>query len=166
MFNPSMPESRYEQALVCLNGHLITDCLRLAPKRAVPFCKRCGEGTISQCPSCSAPIQGDYIVPGVISRSSYRRASYCPECGAPMPWTVRALDAANEAAQDLEALTEADRVELQRTLPELLADSPMTKVAAGRFKRLMLKAGGNAADVFRDLLVDVISEAAKRSIWG
>src|SRR6202035_1814042 len=51
-----MTQSHYEQALVCENGHLITDALRLAPERAVPFCKKCGAPTLSTCPSCSAPI--------------------------------------------------------------------------------------------------------------
>ncbi len=167
MFNPSAAQSRYEQALVCENGHLITDCLRLAPEKAVPFCKRCGAPTISACPSCSTPIQGNYFVPGVISmRSHYRRATYCPQCAEPMPWTTKALEAAQELASDLEMLTPEERETLELALPELLSDSPMTKVAAGRFKRLMLKAGGGATEVFRELLVDVMSEAAKKAIWG
>ena len=51
-------------------------------------------------------------------------------------------------------------------LDDLLHDSPMTQVAASRFKRLLSKAGHGAAESFRELLVDVVSEAAKKAIWG
>ena len=166
MFNQPVRQSHYEQALVCLNGHLITDHLLSAPQRAAPFCKKCGAETISECPSCTAPIQGNYIVPNVIAKSSYRRATYCPHCGFAMPWTVRALEAASAATEDLYELSAEERAALQRTLPDLLADTAMTPVAAGRFKRLLVKAGGGAAEVFHDLLVDVMSEAAKKAIWG
>ncbi|MGO8862091.1 MAG: DUF2321 domain-containing protein [Acidimicrobiales bacterium] len=165
MFNPN--QSHYETALVCENGHLITDNLRLAPNRAVPSCKRCRAPTLSACPNCSAPIQGDYIVPGVIStKSGYRRATYCYSCGSEMPWTAKALEAAMELSADLDNLSDQEREDLQRALPDLLSDTAMTKVAVSRFKRLMIRAGGGTADVFRDLLVDVMSEAAKKSIWG
>lgn len=169
MFNPSPTpiEAHYEQALVCENGHLITDHLRIAPERAVPFCKACGAPTLSACPSCSTPIQGDYIVPGVlVTKSSYRRPTYCPHCGEAMPWTIKALNAARELAVDVDSLSPEERETLEQSLPELLSDTPMTKVAANKFKRLMLKVGGGTADVFRELLVDVMSEAARKAIWG
>ena len=96
MFNQPVRQSHYEQALVCLNGHLITDHLLSAPQRAAPFCKKCGAETISECPSCTAPIQGNYIVPNVIAKSSYRRATTAriagSRCRGPLErWKRRAL---------------------------------------------------------------------------
>ena len=99
-------------------------------------------------------------------KSSYRKATYCYNCSAPMPWTANALEAAEALAADLDTLSEEERETLQGTLSDLLADTSMTKVSAGRFKRLMVKAGGGAIDTFHDLLVDVMSEAAKKAIWG
>jgi hypothetical protein len=42
----------------------------------------------------------------------------------------------------------------------------MTHVAASRFKRLVKKAGVGAAEGFRNILIDVMSEATKKAIWG
>jgi hypothetical protein len=165
MFDPNA--AHYLTALVCEEGHLITDRAEKSPLGTVPFCQRCGSQTLSKCPSCSAPIRGDYWAPGVLAmKSSYRKATYCYNCSAPMPWTANALEAAEALAADLDTLSEEERETLQGTLSDLLADTSMTKVSAGRFKRLMVKAGGGAIDTFHDLLVDVMSEAAKKAIWG
>ncbi len=49
------PQARYETALVCENGHLITDHLHGSPESVSRFCGRCGAPTISACPNCSTP---------------------------------------------------------------------------------------------------------------
>jgi len=68
--------------------------------------------------------------------------------------------------QNIVGLDPEDREILDKSLPDLFASTPMTPVAAGRFKTVMRKAGSGAADAFHDLLVDVMSEAAKKAIWG
>ena len=52
------------------------------------------------------------------------------------------------------------------SLDELIKDSSMAQVSAGRFKRLAAKAGKEAPGFFKDLLVDLVSETAKKAIWG
>ena len=76
------------------------------------------------------------------------------------------MAAARELADEQNALTAEEREQLKATLPDLAASTPRTALAAGRFKRLVAKAGAGAADAFHDLLVDVLSEAAKKAIWG
>jgi len=88
------------------------------------------------------------------------------DCGAAFPWTERRLAAPRELASDLEQLSPEERERLIDTLPDLVRDVPMTQVSAGRFKRLAAKAGVEAGGAFRDILVDVAGETAKKVIWG
>ena len=41
----------------------------------------------------------------------------------------------------------------------------MAMVAIGRFKRFMAKAGKETAEGFRSILIDIVSETIKKSIW-
>jgi hypothetical protein len=54
---------------------------------------------------------------------------------------------------------------LAKSLPDLVANTPRTAVAATRFKRLMLKAGAEAGSAFEKILVNVVAEAAKKILW-
>ena len=51
-------------------------------------------------------------------------------------------------------------------LNELTKDSPKTQVASLRFKKVMSKVGTSIASGVREIVVDVLSEAAKKTIWG
>jgi len=165
--NDGVTDSWYDVAEVCLNGHTSNDSTVQYPRHNKPFCDRCGAKTITSCPACSTPIRGDYRVPGVIGfSSSFHPPAFCYQCGATMPWTSAAMTAARLLAEETEGLTDEEREGLARTLDDLIHDSPMTQVAASRFKRLLSKAGHGAAESFRELLVDVVSEAAKKAIWG
>jgi hypothetical protein len=44
--------------------------------------------------------------------------------------------------------------------------APRTELAAARFKRLMAKAGPALADGLHKIVVDVLSEAAKKAVLG
>ena len=89
----------------------------------------------------------------------------CPDCGKPYPWTEIKLKAAQELADELDSLSAEERSLLKKSLNDIVRDTPKTTVAATRFKRLVAKAGKSAADGFRDILVDVLSEAVKKVIW-
>lgn len=54
---------------------------------------------------------------------------------------------------------------MKKSFDDIMLDTSQTPVAATRYKRLVAKAGKVAADAFRDILVDVLSEAAKKIIW-
>ncbi|WP_342315558.1 DUF2321 domain-containing protein [Lysobacter sp. FW306-1B-D06B] len=51
-------------------------------------------------------------------------------------------------------------------LAELTKDGPKTQVASLRFKKVMAKVGSSVAFGVREIVVDVLSEAAKKAIWG
>jgi hypothetical protein len=90
---------------------------------------------------------------------------FCINCGDPFPWTQARLQAARELALELEELEDQDRKVLEESIGELVEDTPQTMVAAVRFKKIVAKVGRSAALAFRELLVDVVSETAKKLVW-
>ena len=58
-----------------------------------------------------------------------------------------------------------EKQQLKESFPDLVRDTPRTAVAEGRFKRLTKKAGTEAVGAMRSILVDVVSEAVKKSIF-
>ena len=122
-------------------------------------------------------FKGFYIDPGKIGLGESRLAiepgdtslfttpNFCPDCGKPYPWTEAKLKAAQELANELDNLNPEERSLLKKSLDDIVRDTPQTTVAATRFKRLVAKAGKPAAEAFRKLLVDVLSETAKKIIY-
>lgn len=53
----------------------------------------------------------------------------------------------------------------KRVLMTFVRDTPSTTVPATRIKKLIAKAGKGAAESFREILVDVLSETAKKMLW-
>lgn len=121
---------------------------------------------MTQCPSCRAAIRGYYYVEGVLSFSEYTPPAHCHNCGNAFPWTVRKIAGAVELVEVGGGLTDSEVAQLRSDLTELTKDSPKTHVASLRFKKAMAKAGGTVAQGVRDIVVDVLSEAAKKAIWG
>jgi hypothetical protein len=68
--------------------------------------------------------------------------------------------------RELERLDANERGILDRTLDDLVSDTPRTPVAALRFKQLVLQAGPVAMQVLKDILIEIMAEPAKRAIWG
>lgn len=158
----------YDIAQICLNGHVINASTRTFPQSNSQFCGKCGSATIMRCSNCKSDIRGDYESSDVIdlTPSRYRAPAFCLQCGNPHPWTVASLQAAKDLAQDVEGLTSAERDVLTKSLDELVQDTPQAQGAALRFKRLGKKIGVEAAGAFKEILIGVVSETVKKSIWG
>jgi len=152
----------YYTAQVCKNGHAITPMFEIHPENSQKFCNRCGELTITRCPSCNTPIRG-YPDSGIIS--IYYPPAFCYNCGKPFPWTESRLNASKELADTLKKLKPDEKEILKQSIDELVRDTPQAKTAAVKFKTFLAYAGKKVASVFRDLLVDIISESAKKIIW-
>lgn len=73
-----------------------------------------------------------------------------------------ALFAAKEYTDDLDQLSAAEKTQLKATLDDLTSDSARTPLAANRFKRFVSKIGPAAGDVLTKIIVNVISETAKK----
>ena len=156
----------YDVAQICSNGHVINAGSKRYPEHNLPFCERCGAPTITTCPHCSEPIRGEYHVEGVFAAGFiFPAPGFCAKCGHAYPWTTARVEAARALADDLDSLSGDDREALKRSLDDLVRDTPQTQVAAQRFKRVAAKAGKQAADALRTILIDVVSEAAKKALW-
>jgi len=180
-----MSDGWYEKAQICTSGHVINWMSALKPEYNRSFCDKCGAPTITNCQYCKAVIRGyhheglpahedaDMMLQEVMglmpSAMNYNinliRPSFCPDCGKPYPWTEAKLKAARELSDELDSLSPKERELLKKSINDIVRDTPQTTVAATQFKRLAAKAGKVAADAFRDILVDVLSETAKKIIW-
>jgi hypothetical protein len=180
-----MRDSWYDTAQICTNGHVGNWMSASKPEYNRGFCAKCGAPTITNCQYCNAMING-YYHKGRFTHEELDRMvlealdplpettpynlgltlpSFCPDCGKPYPWTEAKLKAAQEYSDELDNLSPEERNLLKKSLDDIVRDTPQTTVAATRFKKLVAKAGKVAADGFRDILVDVLSEAAKKIIW-
>lgn len=157
----------YRVAQVCPNGHVATTAADVNPELREAFCSQCGEATLTTCPKCDASIRGDYHVEGVFGfGGGYEPPAFCYDCGSQFPWTERKIAGAVELVEAGTDLSAEEVKQFKADLTELTKDSPKTQAASLRFKKLMAKAGNSIASGVRDIVVDVLSEAAKKAIWG
>ena len=157
----------YQVAQVCPNGHVATTAADQHPELREAFCSQCGEATITQCPKCSASIRGGYYVEGVFGfGGDYQPPAFCHNCGNAFPWTEQKIASAVELVEVDAELPAEELEQFRADLAELTKDSPKTQVASLRFKKVMTKVGASVASGVRDIVVDVLSEAAKKAIWG
>jgi hypothetical protein len=154
----------HDTSQICMNGHIINSSAESFPEFNTAFCNQCGAATMTACPKCKGKIRGSYSSPGVFGVGEYT-PPFCDKCGSAYPWTESRLSAAREFIRETDSLNENERVLLERSLDDLVRDTPNTPVAALRYKKLVTKAGGAAADVLNKVLAGVIVEAAKRVIW-
>lgn len=156
-------DSEYKLA-ICSNGHEYSAYVEL-DETVNKFCTVCGEKLITQCPHCDAFIPGYRGYKGIISVWRGPHEAYCESCGKPMPWTERALSAANELIA-LSGLSDPEKHDLVVSVQDLVTDSPRSSVAVTRLKLFSGKIGSAVMNGLRDVLIDVLSEATKKAIWG
>lgn len=157
----------YGIAQVCPNGHVPTSAANENAERREKFCRRCGEATITHCPMCDHFIRGRYKTPGVIMVGvTYEPPAFCHNCGNPFPWTERKIASAVELVEVGAELSSEELQQFRSDLVELTKDSPKVQVASFRFKKVMGRVGTTIASGVRDIVVDVLSEAAKKAIWN
>ncbi|MBN1538290.1 MAG: DUF2321 domain-containing protein [Anaerolineales bacterium] len=158
----------YDISQICLNGHVITDRAKSSPEFMKKYCTKCGEATITSCQHCDTPILGDYQVEGItaISLSKPKAPGFCHECGHPYPWTLRKINIAKELGDELDNLSKEDQDKFKSTLDDLVTDNPRTELAVIRFKKIMSKVGKDSYEAIKSILVDIVSETVRKSIFG
>lgn len=156
----------YDVGQVCLNGHPINGSSVSMPQFNQDYCDKCGEKTIIACPNCETSIRGYYFSPGVLSVARYQPPAHCYKCGKPFTWTERKIKTAVALAVEEGRLNDHEARQLEESVKDILTDTPQTQLGASRFKRVMTKVGQQTAMAVRDILVDVVSETAKKAIWG
>lgn len=167
MSEESVSDSYFDVAQICTNGHVTNSAAQGHPSRNQDHCDRCGAPTLVACPKCGTAIRGYYHVPGLITTSyHYTAPSYCHKCGAPFPWTASGLTAAEELADEFENLTDEERTSLKKSLNELVRETPSTRVAETRFKKIMTKVGRDGYESMRSILTDIVSETVRKTVFG
>lgn len=73
----------YRVAEVCPNGHVSTSAADEHPDLREKFCSKCGEETITKCPTCHSSIRGYYYVENFFTLGSvYQPPAHCHNCGS------------------------------------------------------------------------------------
>ncbi len=121
------------------------------------FCPTCGLENVFECLHCEAAIES-------AEEHAPERPSYCSSCGKPFPWTETALTAAMEYTDELEELNTQDKAVLKATINDLTADTPRTELAVARFKKLIRKIGPAAGDLLMKIVVNVVTDGARKLI--
>lgn len=149
-------------AKICLNGHELVESSPLVKEE---YCETCGAKIISKCPICKAPIK-EWHFNGVLylGTPEFEKPLYCRSCGKPYPWTEAALEATMLMIQEDEELSSLERQNLEQSLPDIISETPKTKVASIRIKKALLTAGEFTADALRQFVIDFGCELAKKSI--
>ena len=163
-----MSDNWYDTAQICIEGHVINSCSVKIPEHNKKFCDKCGAPTITNCQNCDASIKGYYHqsnVMALIYHTDLPLPSFCPDCGSLYPWTEAKLKAAKDLSDELENLSLEERDLLKKSIDDIVRDTPQTPVATTRFKKLVAKAGPVAADMYREILLPLLSEAIKKQIW-
>lgn len=160
-------QAHYDSAQICLNGHLINMRYKGSPARNQDFCKDCGTATVHACEHCNVEIRGAYNVSGIADLTGhYDIPSFCHSCGKAYPWTQQKLDAMREMTDELDELTDEEKDKLKQSLDDIIAETPKTEVAILRFKKILTKLGKDSYEGIRSILVDVTSEAIRKSMFG
>lgn len=156
----------YYTAQICLNGHIINTASNKYPEYNKAFCSECGQPTINHCSFCNATIQGDYYDSRYNNVFSLQKLpAYCHNCGKPYPWTASNLEAINELIELDEQLQQTDKNTVKEILPNLLVETPKTKVAEAKFKLVMKKAGKATCEAVKEIIVGIASETIKKSLY-
>lgn len=145
-----------------MNGHVMSKYEADYQK----FCSFCGEKTYSACPHCGSPIRGlkelDFVFVG---QRPYSRPNYCYECGKPYPWTEKVLESAVELISLDDDLDTKSRQLIKDAIPALLVDTPATPVSVAKYQKGIARAGEVLKNSLYNLLIDVISETAKKLLF-
>ena len=160
-----MSDGYYDVAQICENGHLVNSMAQDCPNSNQDHCDRCGTPTIIACPSCQTEIRGLYHDPIGLG-PPYATPAFCHKCGNPFPWTAASLQAAEELADELDGLTPDDRESLKKSVHDLVRETPKTRVAETRFKKIMRKVGRDGCESMKALLSDIVSEVVRKTIFG
>ena len=152
----------YSGATICLNGHVVS----YRNANSQKYCSKCGQETYSTCTHCGQPIRGKYEAQGIVDLTGYYdKPYYCYNCGEPYPWTQIILDNAVELLALDDDINDESKQLIKDSLPDLMIETPKTPIAVAKYKKGMSKAGQVVADSMRQLLVDVISETAKKVLF-
>ena len=155
--------STYRFAAVCKGGHCIDAWLH-SPETEERYCPSCGAEVITRCLGCQTPIRGKYDNPSVLDLTPFHVPQYCSACGKPYPWTEAAIEAAATMLEEESELDEIQKKNLISSLPDIVSETPKTKLAVVRLKKALLSVGAFTAEGLRQFAIDFGCELAKQQM--
>ena len=155
--------SGYLNATICLNGHVVSKFDANSQK----YCSECGKETYSCCLKCNWPIRGlQQNISGMYRPTDpYNKPYYCYNCGAAYPWTQRIIDSAVELLSLEDDINDQTKQIIKDAIPTLMTETPDTPIAAAKYKKGTVKVSQFVKDALHSLLVDVVSETAKKIMF-
>ena len=168
--------SKYGKALICLSGHIRSHAIEIRPEDLEDYCSICGSKTIDSCLNCNTPIKGGelYKISSYYSsrpsysvkKSNYILPKYCHNCGKPYPWTEKALNDVKELIKKEKKLSPEDKEILEKSIEELINETPNQNLTILRFKKLVSKAGPEFAEIIKSTLQNILSEVIIKMLFG
>ncbi|WP_222710150.1 DUF2321 domain-containing protein [Lactobacillus apis] len=153
----------YKQS-ICLNGHQASVNININSV-IDSFCTECGAKLITNCMNCDFPIEGDWSRSGAgfvdLTHHDIPIPKYCVNCGKPYPWTQSALNAINEMV-NLSELNSNQKDDLKGSIPDLLSDTPKSKLAVFKWKNI----GKTILPYIHDIIVEVASESIVKALYS
>lgn len=149
----------FSTLLVCLNGHEVTWNVKEYPEMRSEHCVTCGEHTIEVCPDCEKPIRGSFYFPSGSSTDN-ELPKFCHACGKPYPWTQRSIESLRSVLNLMVELTPGQRADLDKSISDLINDTPRSEVAALQWKRALAVAKGIPVKI----LAGVIEKACTNKV--
>lgn len=153
----------FDSALICENGHIVNKSKRQFPEDNKNYCEKCGKPSIDKCPKCNSDIRGQKYNGNHEIAAQFIKPSFCFNCGEMLPWTFKAIEAACELASDNLQKTEIDN--LRKSLDEITRDTPYTVIAVKRIKEILPKIPNGLGKAFREILISIMTEAAKKAMF-
>ena len=155
----------YPIALICKNGHCISNHINENRSEYQPFCELCGEETIFKCPSCGVPIKGNYyenFQAEVTDR--YSRPLYCHNCGKSYPWTQSAISSTYNLILEDKRISARTKEELRKALPNIVIENSETVGASLKIKKALKKLSKFGAEALKQFVLDFACELAAKLI--
>lgn len=153
----------FDTALICKAGHVANLYKSLHSECNIKHCLLCPEEVISECPHCHERIRGGYYSEAVWSETAYvgdpvfpdehnhltihyqelttpdnyQLPAYCHECGQPYPWTAETLRYGEQIVDALEALTPEKKAILKSLFPDLIVETPRSRLAVLELAKIL-----------------------------
>ena len=156
-------QTNYKFAAICKDGHCINALLD-SPIPKDSYCEKCGAAVIALCPNCQEPIRGKFDSPYVLDLTPFDVPKYCRACGNPYPWTESAIQSASTIIREGGELDDAQSEALVESLPDIITETPRTRLAVIRLKKALTAVGKFTGDGLRQFAIDFGCEFVKSQL--
>ncbi|NPV89552.1 MAG: DUF2321 domain-containing protein [Firmicutes bacterium] len=129
----------YEIALVCQNGHVISDRVSGDTKGSVKYCPVCGAGSTDKCGSCGEFIRGFNKKVDPAEYRIKRAPHQCHRCGELYPWTKDAIQTFERIIDAIDVFKDEEKAVLRTSITDLIEFTPNTCQAIRAVKGLSIK---------------------------